>query len=751
MATAYTSLLGFALPVTGELNGTWGDVVNNSITSLVESSIAGSATASVTSGDWTLTTTGSGVANQARAAILIVTGTPGVSRNIIAPSSSKAYIVDNQSNSAIVIKGSATAGVSIASNTASLVAWDGTDFVLVSQDLSNATGTLAVNKGGTGLTSTPTNGQIDIGNGTGFTRAALTAGTGVSVTNGAGSVTIANTGVTSVTGTAPVASSGGATPAISMAAATTSVNGYLTSTDWNTFNNKTSNTGTVTSVAATAGAGISISGSPITTSGTLTVTNTAPDQVVGLTQGGTTTITGTYPNFTISSADQFAGTVTSVGGTGTVNGITLTGSVTSSGNLTLGGTLSGVNLTTQVTGTLPVANGGTGNTTAQAEMNRVAGAVTSAQYLRGNGTNVVMSAIQAADVPTLNQNTTGTAANVTGTVAVANGGTGATTLTSNNVLLGNGTGALQVVAPSTSGNVLVSNGTTWTSAAFSGSAATPTTLGTVYGNTATSAAAVSKFGYEAGNAITTATSGTFVGYQAGKFKSAGEGCTYIGSFAGDADTSATQCTAVGAFALSSFVSGEKNTAVGYGALIDCTSSNNTAIGSNALQAITSGSNNTALGMEAGFTGTNNLVSGTNNTLIGYLAQASSSSVDNQITLGNSSVSTLRCQVTSITSLSDARDKKDITPLEAGVDFVNKLNPVNFVWNMRDGGKVDISDAGFIAQELKQVQIDTGITIPNLVYEDNPDKLEASYGTLIPVLVRAIQELSAEVKFLKSKI
>ena len=53
--------------------------------------------------------------------------------------------------------------------------------------------------------------------------------------------------------------------------------------------------------------------------------------------------------------------------------------------------------------------------------------MTSGQYLRGNGTNILMSAIQAGDVPTLNQNTTGTAANVTGTVAIANGGTGATT------------------------------------------------------------------------------------------------------------------------------------------------------------------------------------------------------------------------------------------------------------------------------------------------------------------------------------
>ena len=78
-------------------------------------------------------------------------------------------------------------------------------------------GTLPITAGGTGLTSTPANGALDIGNGTGFTRTTLTAGTGVSVTNGAGSITIANTGVTSVTGTSPVASSGGSTPAISLA------------------------------------------------------------------------------------------------------------------------------------------------------------------------------------------------------------------------------------------------------------------------------------------------------------------------------------------------------------------------------------------------------------------------------------------------------------------------------------------------------------------------------------------------------
>jgi hypothetical protein len=131
MATNYTNLLGFALPTTGELAGTWGQVVNDSITELVEDSIAGAATASVTSGDWTLSTTGSGASNEARCAILIPTGTPGVSRNIIAPSSSKSYVVINASDAEVVVKGAATTGATIAAGARAVVAWNGSDFVIV--------------------------------------------------------------------------------------------------------------------------------------------------------------------------------------------------------------------------------------------------------------------------------------------------------------------------------------------------------------------------------------------------------------------------------------------------------------------------------------------------------------------------------------------------------------------------------------------------------------------------------------------
>lgn len=112
-------------------------------------------------------------------------------------------------------------------------------------------------------------------------------------------------------------------------------------------------------------------------------------------------------------------------------------------------------------------------------MDALAGAVTSGQYLRGNGTDVVMSAIQAADVPTLNQNTTGTAANVTGVVAIANGGTGQTTASAafnalspvtstGDLIIGNGANSSTRLPIGSNNFVLTSNGTTATWAAPTG-------------------------------------------------------------------------------------------------------------------------------------------------------------------------------------------------------------------------------------------------------------------------------------------
>jgi hypothetical protein len=132
MATSYTTLLGLALPATGDLSGTWGLVVNSSVTQLVEDSVAGVATQSVLSADWTLTTTGGGASNEARMAILIPTGSSGTTRNINTPKNSKAYLVVNNSTGSVVVRGgptSPTAGATVLAGASAVVAWNGSDFV----------------------------------------------------------------------------------------------------------------------------------------------------------------------------------------------------------------------------------------------------------------------------------------------------------------------------------------------------------------------------------------------------------------------------------------------------------------------------------------------------------------------------------------------------------------------------------------------------------------------------------------------
>lgn len=148
-------------------------------------------------------------------------------------------------------------------------------------------GTLGISSGGTGLGSTPTNGQLLIGDGSGFALSALSAGTGVSVTNATGSISIANT--------APDQT-----------------------------------------VVLTDGTAISVTG----TYPSFTVTNTLPDQTVVISGTGLISVSGTYPSFNISATEGFSGTVTSVDVSGGITGLTFSGGpVTDSGTITMAGTL----------------------------------------------------------------------------------------------------------------------------------------------------------------------------------------------------------------------------------------------------------------------------------------------------------------------------------------------------------------------------------------------------------------------------
>jgi hypothetical protein len=214
--TNFSPLLGFALPTTGDLSGTWGTTVNDAITGLIDSSIAGTTTLS-TDANVSLTTT-NGAANQSREAILLCTGARTVTRTITAPAQSKAYIIINATTGGFAVNlvgAGPTAGVSIPNGYKVLVAWNGSDFVKVASSIVNlttdVTGVLPVVNGGTGQ-STYTDGQLLIGNTTGstLTKNALTAGANISITNGNGTITIAATGVGSGNVTGPVSSTNNA-------------------------------------------------------------------------------------------------------------------------------------------------------------------------------------------------------------------------------------------------------------------------------------------------------------------------------------------------------------------------------------------------------------------------------------------------------------------------------------------------------------------------------------------------------------
>ena len=321
----------------------------------------------------------------------------------------------------------------------------------------------------------------------------------------------------------------------------------------------------------------------------------------------------------------------------------------------------------------------------------------------------------------------------------------------------------------------------------------------------TTGASNTAVGLNALQANTTGDNNTASGAYALKANTTGASNTAVGLNALQANTTGIQNNAVGVSALFANTTGDYNTANGVSALLaNTTGFENTAIGQASLSANTTGFENTAIGqasLSANTTGDQNTAIGVstlnlstsyvNTTGLGYNAEVTGS---NQVQLGNSA--TTSYAYGAVQNRSDIRDKADVKDTTLGLEFVNALRPVDFKWDMREDYRAkapkapeqDATEAekaaykvardkwledvklsnithdgskkrsrfhhGLIAQEVKAVLDAKGIDFGG--FQDHKvnggdDVLSIGYVELIAPLIKAVQELFAEVTSLKSQL
>jgi len=252
-------------------------------------------------------------------------------------------------------------------------------------------------------------------------------------------------------------------------------------------------------------------------------------------------------------------------------------------------------------------------------------------------------------------------------------------------------------------------------------------------------------------ACTTGTSNVAVGKGAFQALTTGSDSVAIGRGAGDAVTTAANNTFVGSASGGATTTGATNTAIGAvsGAAIT-TGVENTCLGASTAEGLTTGGNNVCVGLGAG---------NANNP--GGNLQTQS----NRIVIGNASSANAHIQI-DWTVASDKRDKTDVTPLDMGLGFINKLEPVTYKWDKRakyeegntpDGThKEDWTDVGFLAQDVEEIEAEFGHKIndkTNLTthMSEDTDSYGLTYAKFVPMLVKAVQELSAKVEELEKQL
>jgi hypothetical protein len=747
MTTAYTSLLGLALPVTGELSGTWGDTVNNSITSLVDTAVAGTTNVSADS-NVTLTTT-TGASNQARQAILLFSGSRTAIRTVTAPAQSKIYTVINATTGGFAVQlvgAGPTTGVTIANGARATVAWNGSDFVELSRFSNLTTYADATIYG------------VTVGRGAGAVSTNTAVGASALAANTTGGF---NTAVGTETMTANT--EGSLNVAIGRRAVYTNTTG-------------TDNTGVGTSAIRlnTTGSYNVAVGSNALLNNTTASNNTA----VGYQAG--------YANTTASSNTAVGSIALFSNQTG--DGLTAVGRGALYSNT--GSNNTGIAYLALYSNTSGASNTALGVSALQANTTASNNTAVGYQAAYSNTTAVGLTAV---GFQTLYSNQTGSSyntglgfqagySNTTGSYNVFIGGYDATgysagfsnTTGAFNVAIGNGALARNTTA---SENTAVgyragySNTTGAGNTAVGRMALLSTTTGgqnSAYGLNAlyanTTGINNTAIGYAAMEQNTTGNYNTVVGYYAGYTNTTGADNTYIGYQAGQVATGASN-TFVGRTSGANITTGTKNTILGrydgnYGGLDIRTSSNNIVLsdGDGNPKGFFSGTT-WIVGSSAG-ANWDTATSGNGSTItMGLYYSRNSSATSGRYwktgpDSGNAYLVYNQAETgvyiangaTSWTANSDERLKDIIEPI---TDAANKVLSMRSVIGKYKTDEEGTRRSFLIAQDVQAVLPEAVST--HRIKGDDTDYLGVSYTDVIPLLVAAIKEQTVLINSLKARL